>query len=579
MTGFRTSFRSIGGPAAVSWAAFWVSLVFNVLISFAGSLDAATSWQRIGVVVGSQAAMFAVLLLGRYTLLKDCQSRPRPLWAIACFIAAGLARSFAAGGLLAFWLGADTFRVGFRIGAGIVVGIVVFVPTAYLVASWRDYRSRRADLLARRDELTATAAELSVGIQDHDREVVDRIRRELDELLALSDPDLPLRRWSSDGLRELSHELAASKPKWQPQRSVRANVGVHDVLARTVAPAPLMPLTTVTTVAAVAILPGTAAYGLEAMAPFLAALILLGGAELWLANRIVSLMERSGPVMRAVVLVGLLAFVGLTVGAMADFLLPERDVNLWVVPVLVGLVVGFGVGFALTRAVAVELKETMEGLQQADTELAWMVARLGLIQWAQGWRRARALHGPVQGIIATAITRARESPEDRLAIFTDMRVALLESLDGRDSDLPWVPGVQRIVDSWAGFCDVAVHGAQESAGALDHDPDCRAMVLEMLTEAVSNSVRHGRATRVVATVGCSGDHVTLVITDNGDGFEQVQPGLGTRILEECTVSWSRESSPGRTHLQAVVPLAPDRHDRHGDSPLGAEGVGAPSPRH
>lgn len=57
-------------------------------------------------------------------------------------------------------------------------------------------------------------------------------------------------------------------------------------------------------------------------------------------------------------------------------------------------------------------------------------------------------------------------------------------------------------------------------------------VYRIVQEAVTNAVRHGRATRVVVHCAAEAGRLTLQIEDNGTGFDQSsQPGLGLRIMD------------------------------------------------
>ena len=554
--GFAQAFARIGSPAAVSWPTFWVSLGFNFFLAFAGSFDEVAAWQRLVVVAASQATMFALLLACRATVLRDAASRPRPWAALACFLAAGITRNVTAGAVFAAFLGPDAFRPGLRIVSGAIVGIVAFVPTTIIVASWRDYRQRRADLLARRASLMTTAVSLQTDIAARDQSVLDQVRAQLDDVLAVSDPAPELQRWSSDVLRPMSHQLALAIPQWQPSAVAPERVRVIDVLRQAVRGAPFMPVTTSVTVALLAFIPIFLAYGWGVALMFTAGLLIVGSALLWAANRLLAGLFPLPTAARGILMLVLLGVIGLVVGLLAEALLPTEEVTFLVAPALGLGFLFFGLGFALARSLARELRRTLEELEEADARLAWRVARLGLTQWAQGSRFARALHGPVQGLVTVAIARLRESPHEAERILADLRWSLLQALEGGDHGLAWRDGVERVTSAWSGFCDVRLTAQGSCQAVLDADEVCRDMALEILAEAVSNAVRHGGATRVTADVSCAGDRVIIVLTDNGAWAPESTgglPGLGTRVLDACTLEWSRERVPGATRVRAVLP--------------------------
>ena len=559
MSAFSQVWQRIGSPAAVSWPTFWVSLGFNFFITFAGSFDDVATWQRLVVVTVSQATMFTLLLACRATVLRHSASRPRPWVTIACFLAAGITRNVTAGAVFAAFLGPDAFRPGLRIVSGAVVGIVAFVPTTIIVASWRDYRQRRADLLARRASLMVTAVSLQTDIAARDQSVLDQVRAQLDDVLAVADPAPELQRWSSDVLRPLSHELAVATPRWQPPDTAPERVRAIDVLRQAVAGAPLMPVTTSVTVAFLAFIPIFLAYGWGVALAFTAGLLMLGSSLLWTANRLLAVLHRPPTGARGVLMLVLLGISGLAVGLVAEAVLPAGEVTFLVVPALSAGFLFLGLGFALARSLARELGRTLEELEETDARLAWRVARLGLTQWVQGSRFARALHGPVQGLVTVAIARLRDNPQETDSILVDLRRSLLEALEGDDHAVSWRDGVDQVMSAWSGFCDVQLTMHGPCQGVLDADEVCREMTLEILTEAVSNAVRHGGATRVTADVSCADDRVIIELADNGTrgqlgpGSAGGLPGLGTRVLDACTLEWSRERVQGVTRVRAVLP--------------------------
>ena len=66
----------------------------------------------------------------------------------------------------------------------------------------------------------------------------------------------------------------------------------------------------------------------------------------------------------------------------------------------------------------------------------------------------------------------------------------------------------------------------EISGPLDHAvPDAlRPEILAVVIEALSNVVRHAQAHRVKVTVGVTGDLVTVRVTDDGVGFDDLRAG-------------------------------------------------------
>ncbi len=83
-----------------------------------------------------------------------------------------------------------------------------------------------------------------------------------------------------------------------------------------------------------------------------------------------------------------------------------------------------------------------------------------------------------------------------------------------------------------------------------------------MTEAITNALRHGRATRIAVALTCEGSRLTLRVDDNGQGFDLETENAtrrGLRGLRERLRAIGGETivttAPGRrTRLEFVVPL-------------------------
>lgn len=538
----------------MSWPVVWVSLLMNAFLVFTGSLDTGLSLgEQLVLLASTQVAVMGFLWLCRITVLRHAAQRPRPVVTLMCFVGAGLARGVTAAVLHTVFLGPDTTRLGTRLLAGVVAVVGFLVPAAIIVASWRDYRDRRAQLFIRQAQLAETAERLVADIAERDRSVVDRIRSELDRVLTGTDPRAQLQQLSQEVIRPLSHQLASEVDDATPRPVVPERVRAAVVVDRATSGAPLMPITTAIAANVIAFLAIWVAYGVWLTLVYIAVVFTSGAVLLWLANRLIAVVSGLRVIVRALVMMIALVLVGLAVGELAYLVLPERELTYSIIRGNAILFLAFGVGLALARAVSHELRQTLLDLEAADAQLTWQVARLRLVQWAQGARFARALHGPVQGSIALAVERLRAAPDDQVEVLSQLRASLMESLDGDAAASSWPKGLERLRSSWAGVCRITVDETEVCGERLDADPDCREMALEIVSEAVSNAVRHGKASQVWITVNCHVDRVDITVRDDGAGGLAERPGLGTRVLESCALAWSRDPAAGTSTLQASLP--------------------------
>ena len=112
--------------------------------------------------------------------------------------------------------------------------------------------------------------------------------------------------------------------------------------------------------------------------------------------------------------------------------------------------------------------------------------------------------------------------------------------------------------------------------ALHDDLQCLMTINDLVPELVFNSIKHGRARDVRVTLATAGER-TLTLTCQDDGVlfsEHATGGLGSRLLDDCAIEWSRERHGGSTVLIAVLPIASNHATWLGES--AAPSVDSPS---
>lgn len=80
-------------------------------------------------------------------------------------------------------------------------------------------------------------------------------------------------------------------------------------------------------------------------------------------------------------------------------------------------------------------------------------------------------------------------------------------------------------------------------------------VVLVVSELVSNSVRHGPPGELAVKVEAQDDHVRVEVTDHGEGFELEAPrgnGLGLTLVEKISRSWG-VINDGRFTVWAEIP--------------------------
>jgi signal transduction histidine kinase len=217
---------------------------------------------------------------------------------------------------------------------------------------------------------------------------------------------------------------------------------------------------------------------------------------------------------------------------------------------------------AITRAVDRQHRDDEERLATTEASLRWQVARVRQVQWQQHRTLSRALHGPIQGAITAAAMRldaAVRTDADAPKLMTQTRDQLCAAVSILERQPEATAGINEsleiLIGAWEGVCTIATTMDTEATTALDNDELCRSCLRDVLIDAISNSVRHGGASIVDISISLVGDEVLVRVRDNGAApGSVVNPGLGTRLLEECSTRWSSEATDDGYLLTAYLPV-------------------------
>jgi GAF domain-containing protein len=240
-------------------------------------------------------------------------------------------------------------------------------------------------------------------------------------------------------------------------------------------------------------------------------------------------------------------------------------------------------------SIAIRNAKLFAAVQATGERLQVLSSRLLEVQEAERRHIARELHDEVgQALTAVKINlqmlRRQAEPgvaagrlDDSLDIVDrilrgvrrlslDLRPSLLDDL-GLPAALRWYVGAQ---------AERAGLAAEVVAGALPRDlsPALATSCFRIVQEAVTNVVRHARATRLTVTLDCADATLDLTVSDDGAGFDVPAArrralegeSLGLLGLEErAELAGGRsviESAPGQgTTVRVSLPVTPDRGER------------------
>lgn len=566
MSTLSATFQRLGGPGAVTWWAFAVSLADRLITVSVQPINlTAPLSTRVAATIVAQLVMFAPLVVLRLTLLRD-PMRPRPWIALGGFALASVLRGLAFDQLLHAW-GGTPLLPELRVLSGFLPTVIPLIVTAYVVNTLRERRRELAALLEVREQLERARSDAAAAVLQRNDHLVSRVRSVLEvELEALSasrpmDAVAQLQRTATDVVRPLSHELATSFSERDGRAvvAVRVRIGWRDLVGEAALDKPLLPGLTTLLLAGVWL--SAAAVFPPVRWVFISTLVampfLLTGANAVLRW----LLPRMRPGGRVVAVLGMCLILGAAVGAFFKVGAGEWPGATAVTSAATFYVTIFSAGMSIVHGVLEARTTVLEDTAAAVSALREQLLRTRRLQWFHQRALARALHGPVQSAVAAAALRLAEAEREgtlRPELVESVRRQLTRAVDVLQSPdgevMPLDVSLNRIVGTWEGLCDVSTSADPSALEEIADDAVVRAFVTDVVTDAVTNAARHGRARFISIRIG-QVEH-NLIVTVVDDGSSPLGPrreGLGSTLLNECAVDWSLTASDTGHVLTVVLP--------------------------
>jgi signal transduction histidine kinase len=193
-------------------------------------------------------------------------------------------------------------------------------------------------------------------------------------------------------------------------------------------------------------------------------------------------------------------------------------------------------------------------LATAVSELAIELVRVRSLAEEQRRQYAHLMHGGVQAEMtaaALAISRAAEAGESTEAILAraDELVALLEqqreTLDSAES----AETLADVIDTWQLALDIDVSIDAQADALMSRNPELARRVVDVVSEGLTNAVRHASArtvTLTISSVGIAG--VEVEVSHRGVLVAGVT-GQGSAVLDAACEQWSRTTDGARVTLE------------------------------
>lgn len=204
-------------------------------------------------------------------------------------------------------------------------------------------------------------------------------------------------------------------------------------------------------------------------------------------------------------------------------------------------------------------------------QLDGIVMRLTHETWLLHQRYARLVHGTIQSRLLTAAMRlgngAAENGLDSVSAVTHARQDLNDAIDALTAtqvelDESFAKQMGDLCEAWAGVCAIHLAAPSEVLQSLEADAVARECVSEVLSEAISNAVKHAGARDVFGALALEGSTITLTVRNavrenaTETSAPRNEPGYGSTVISEATTTWSRKRVGDEVVLTAEFALQP-----------------------
>jgi len=187
-------------------------------------------------------------------------------------------------------------------------------------------------------------------------------------------------------------------------------------------------------------------------------------------------------------------------------------------------------------------------IEKTTKDLSWGVSRIRNEQHQRSRNLGRKLHGEIQAQFASAFLIIQNNQNDSakaqamvidLASGLEKDVEKLSDISTKNQKLDEM--IEKLKQTWQGVAVINFEANQEVINNVDKDNLCSTALLDIIPELCFNSIKHGQASEVeVSLTQINPKTILLQVKNNGlIGDSDSQKGLGTKLLDECAISWHR----------------------------------------
>jgi uncharacterized protein YidB (DUF937 family) len=230
------------------------------------------------------------------------------------------------------------------------------------------------------------------------------------------------------------------------------------------------------------------------------------------------------------------------------------------------LLTGISLLLAFATSAQQQAKAAIDQLGELTQELAWEVARINEEDRQRRMALVSLLHGRFQSAFMSSILRIRadqalKNPADGPIADQVLRelkeLVATVGIESRSGTRGLQAIFQALQTTWEGVAVVS-WATPNRDNQLEKDSQLMETLSDLIPELTFNSIKHGSATKVDFLIEFE-NRETVYISCQDNGTRPAASGiigLGTQLIDQCTLSWERVSNNSGTKTTLRLPFQP-----------------------
>jgi signal transduction histidine kinase len=251
----------------------------------------------------------------------------------------------------------------------------------------------------------------------------------------------------------------------------------------------------------------------------------------------------------------------ITAGYICSFLPGVKEIIPQMALTFTGIMFLSALFSSLLMAQRESLKVLEKELTSTNASISWYIDRLNQSLSVEKKRISLLLHGDIQSQIVSVALNLQNKPnleQNNLeVILENLQSSCVEALtvENKGTD----PGaiLESIVQVWRSNVQINLNYSIETLNRLKFDSIATVSAVEIVREAISNAVKHGKSSKIKINLEIDLDsNLQIEVQNNGlDYLPRKQAGLGTVVFNELTRKWSIQNTEGGVIFTGTVALA------------------------